>query len=321
MNNNEKLLNTIYIVINTKGGAGKTTTTTQNLAPYLYTKMKEKNGGKPEKIKLYEVDAENNCQQAFSNTEIFEASLIEKATPDLETLLYDELSKYNRGYPIIIDVGVKASYDVLEVLSIIVNETNSDEFVFVVPVKSGNADSNNAVNTIKKIQMFSKNPHIMVVCADSDTGINNEYDMKMEFNKIFGTLYKWIDKKYTTNIFKSTRIPEIYLHIPRNIFYDRMLDTMKATFYEAVEEGKKIKEAQMGIKSHKWLDMLMDVRKKQAKASDKKEIEALRNEYKRIDIQMGFFLKAYTHYGFTQTAIFKKFDEILITQFFNNKKA
>jgi len=325
MNGNEKILNTIYIVINTKGGAGKTTTATQNLAPYLYTKILEKNSGKPEKIKLYEVDVKNNSQQAFANTKIFESILLsskfseEKTLPALENLLYDELSNNNRGYPIVIDMGVEASDYALNTLTYIINETNSNEFVFLIPAKSGNADSNNTVNTIKRIKEFSKNPQIIVVCADSATDINNEYDMKLEFNKIFGTLYKWSDKKYTTNIFKTTSIPEIYLHIPRNIFYDRIIDTMKATFYEAVEEGRKIEEAQRGVKSHKWLDMLKDIYEKQDKAKSEKEKNILREEHKRINMQMGFFRKAYTYYGSTQTTIFKKFDKIFLTNFFVKK--
>lgn len=171
-----------FIVLNSKGGVGKSTLSVQVLAPYLYQK-KEKN----EKVKLVEFDDENRDSVTFVNSQILEAQRYKLSGNDLDSTLTNVTIDYEN---LIVDVG--GNKTTTYILNSLKNTNLIDVFdCAVIPLGDGEQDAINAINIYNKIRDLSKD--IKVIFALSR--VNRNYDLEIQFLDFFGDTKGRIDNR------------------------------------------------------------------------------------------------------------------------------
>ena len=158
------------MVVNTKGGVGKSTVAQQVLVPFMYEKQ-----GQP--IKLVEIDELN-----YDSTVLNNSAVIDRTFLKLNQL--SELTELLVNDNIVIDTGGNLSGE--NVLSYM-NESGIILLVemFVIPLTDGEQDSVNAVDTAKKIKSFNPNANI-VFALNRVRNIENERDIKLQFPAWYG---------------------------------------------------------------------------------------------------------------------------------------
>jgi len=183
-----------FIVLNTKGGVGKSTVSMQILAPFLYWK-----NGQNEKVNLIEFDDENSDSETFSNSDIVEAKRYKISGNDLDSTLTD-ISLDNDN--LIVDVGGnKTTTYILKSLS----TTNLiDVFdCVVIPLTDGEQDTINAINVYNQIRELSKDIKVIFALGRVDSNI----DLEIQFLDFFGDKKGRIDDRvgYIEKIAESDR--------------------------------------------------------------------------------------------------------------------
>lgn len=137
----------MILIVNTKGGCGKTTTAMQLVAPWVLERVGE--------ARVIEMDDENHHTASFTrsaiNTKQIKVGKEVNASFSIENLI-DETDK---GYVIADIGGNRTSSMILEELG----KGGYDSFVdlIVVPVSSAGQDVDNAHKTLKKIREFMPN--------------------------------------------------------------------------------------------------------------------------------------------------------------------
>lgn len=222
-----------YVTINSKGGVGKTTTATQVLAPFFYDKMNK--GNLPTKESrlpvVYEIDDENNSQQAISNTTIFTSGLVKNPKNGLQEILIKEVSNFERNYPVILDVGVAAFSEALNTISSVLEE---EDIVFVVPTKPDEVDAQNTAQTVINIKEVFKGANIIFALSDSQWRAGEEEEIKKEFGILFGEWYKMDTLTTCKSLFSTLNLKEEdgYIHIPRDDVFAQAKFSERKTVYE-----------------------------------------------------------------------------------------
>lgn len=182
------------IVLNTKGGVGKSTVSMQVIAPYLFWK-----NGKSDKINLIEFDDENSDSETFINSKIVDSKRYKLTGNDLDsTLINATLDNDN----LVADIGGnKTTTYVLKSLS----DTNLiDAFdCVVIPLTDGEQDSINAINVYEQIRNLSAD--IKVIFALSR--VDRSMDLEIQFLDFFGDLKGRIDNRegYINRVAESDR--------------------------------------------------------------------------------------------------------------------
>lgn len=307
-NPEERLKKAIYISISTKGGVGKTTTSTQVLAPYLYETI---NRGKKEgfqKVKVFEIDAENNSQRALKNTVIMDSELITDADLGLQDVLIDEISNMGRDYPIVIDIGVAYTRKAFKTLSSVLGD---EDVVFLVPTKQAEQDANNTSGTITEIQkLFPKKP-IVLVLSDSqwEIGIDAK-TIEQEYGILFG---KWYDANgsIAKSIFQKKNLPQLFFSVPKDTVINEAAFSENRTVYELAME-KVSMEKQSAEK-------LVQLEKKYAaaqKANDQKQMESINLENKIRNLRVALANRCYQYYQKNLKVIFSNIDKIMFSSVF-----
>lgn len=171
-----------FMVLNTKGGVGKSTTSMQILAPYIYFK-----NGQKEKVKLIEFDDENSDSKTFDSSDIVKTKRYKLEGNDLDSTLTD-ISLENDN--LIVDVG--GNKTTTYILNSLKNTSIIDAFdCIVIPLTDGEQDSLNAINVYKQIRELS--PDIKIIFALSR--VNRNYDLKIQFLDFFGDEKGRIDNR------------------------------------------------------------------------------------------------------------------------------
>ena len=161
------------IVLNSKGGVGKSTTSTQILAPYLYIK-----NGKKQKINLIEFDDENADSLSFENSEILTPKRIKIDGNDLDSALTDNVLEFEN---VILDIG--GNKTTTFVINSLIDSGIINAFdLIVIPLTDGEQDSVNAINVYKKIRENNEDSKIIFALSR----VNNSYDLEMQFLDFFG---------------------------------------------------------------------------------------------------------------------------------------
>ena len=162
-----------FIVLNTKGGATKSTTAVQIIAPYLYLK-----NGENEKINLVEFDDENADSETFLNSNILKSKRIKISGNDLDNELINSVLDNDN---LVVDVGGnKTTTYILNSL----RDTNLiDVFdCVVIPLQDGEQDAINAIKVYTKIRELSKDVKVIFVLGRVDRNM----DIEIQFLDFFG---------------------------------------------------------------------------------------------------------------------------------------
>jgi len=171
-----------FIVLNTKGGVGKSTLSMQILAPYLYVKS-----GQNDRVNLIEFDDENSDSKSFDNSNIVIAKRYKISGNDLDSTLTD-ISLDNDN--LIVDVGGNKTTTYM--LDSLKNTNLIDVFDCVfIPLGDGEQDAINAINVYNKIRDLSND--IKVIFALSR--VNKSYDTEIQFLDFYGDKKGRIDDR------------------------------------------------------------------------------------------------------------------------------
>ncbi len=159
----------IYIGINSKGGTGKSTLLSQVLSVYLFDKNQEK-------VKLIEIDDENNDSVVFSKSKIIECSIL----PTAQIHKIDEIFFDTKDT--LIDVGGNKT------ATIFLNEMKKVQeyknIIWFIPLGAGEQDNQNALETHNSIKEMHSEAHIIFVLSN----VKNS-DIEWEFLHFFGNAY------------------------------------------------------------------------------------------------------------------------------------
>jgi cellulose biosynthesis protein BcsQ len=171
-----------FIVLNTKGGVGKSTLSMQILAPFLYVK-----NGQNDRVNLIEFDDENSDSKSFDNSNIVIAKRYKISGNDLDSTLTD-ISLDNDN--LIVDVGGNKTTTYM--LDSLKNTNLIDVFDCVfIPLTDGEQDAINAINVYNKIRDLSND--IKVIFALSR--VNKSYDTQIQFLDFYGDKKGRIDDR------------------------------------------------------------------------------------------------------------------------------
>lgn len=266
----------IFVVMNTKGGVAKTTTSAHFITPFLYEKINEKTKEK-QKVKYFEVDRENNSSGAFKKSEIFEQTLLQNGLQDFEQYIAPLMVDFTRDYPIIIDVGMSHVEEVLQSISLWVSD---EKIHYIIPTRASEQDYINTRDTIKKIQDTQLSPNIIVFCSEAIAAFDETKELRKEFGITFGEYINSDTGVLDDSLFKETNIDEKFLSIKKNRLFIEAGKTYKTTIYEASQLGKSLlnlhdlTEDNVLVKEKKALEKKILVAQK---ANDLEQLKELKN--------------------------------------------
>lgn len=158
--------NQINIVIQTKGGVGKSTFAQQILAPFYFEKLNEK-------IKLLEIDDENKDSLTFHSTQIMQTEMLK--TQEIKKI--DEIFFSDENY--IIDIGGNKTATIF--LQELKKVNEFEKIIFWIPLGIGEQDNLNAFDIYNKIKEINPNANIAFVLSRVNTS-----DLEWEFVNFFG---------------------------------------------------------------------------------------------------------------------------------------
>ncbi|OGS70688.1 MAG: hypothetical protein A3F91_09245 [Flavobacteria bacterium RIFCSPLOWO2_12_FULL_35_11] len=307
MTNSTLMREMIFIVCNKKGGAGKSTAANQFIAPFLAENLKS--GGK--KVKLIEIDDNNNSRAAYAESKLTDSVLIADAGKELEKICLKEFSMAGREYPIIFDIGVGYFEQALETLS---NVLLDERVVFIVPAKQSPDDAINSKTTIGKILEYNPLAKIVVICSDAMYDYGQEDDLREEFGILFGKYINTRTNKFMQTIFDDFKIGENFVSIKKSSLFIEAGVTFLTTIYEAGEIGKTIHKGD-GVRHP--LELEIDVIREKISAELAKEkpsqktIDGLNSEIEICRTKLVFYKKCAKYSTTHLSPIFRDFAKIL----------
>lgn len=158
--------NQINIILQPKGGVGKSTFAQQILAPFYYDKFNKK-------IKLIEIDDENKDSLTFYGTQIMDTKMLK--TQDIKNI--DEIFFSDENY--IVDIGGNKTATIF--LNELKKVNEFEKIMFWIPLGIGEQDNLNALETYNKIKEMNANANIAFVLSRA-----NATDLEWEFVNFFG---------------------------------------------------------------------------------------------------------------------------------------
>jgi hypothetical protein len=160
------------IVINSKGGATKSTTAIQLLVPYLFEKNSQ------EVVKLFEFDDENEDSLTFQKSELLDAQRYLVSGGNIEVDLTNIIFDNDQ---FVIDVGGNKTTTIL--LDTLKASGLIDELdIVVIPLLDGEQDAINAINTYNRIKELSNAIKIIFVLGRVDRSM----PLQIQFFDLFG---------------------------------------------------------------------------------------------------------------------------------------
>jgi len=216
------------IVLNSKGGVGKSTTATQVLVPYLYLLNNSE-----EKINLIEFDDENEDNKTFTKSKILEAQTIKVSNNDIDIALTDNVLNYD---DVILDIG--GNKTTTYVIDSLIDSGVINAFdLIVIPLTDGEQDSVNAINVYKKVRENNDTSKIIFALSR----VNSSYEKEIQFLDFFGDIKGRLDsrKGLIENINQEDR-NIIEIKDSDVIKYSRIFGT--TAFELSQEDSLKIKE-------------------------------------------------------------------------------
>jgi cellulose biosynthesis protein BcsQ len=159
------------VVINTKGGVGKSTISLQVAVSFIYQKT-----GK--KVELYEFDDENQDAQAFIESDIVNVHHEKVEQAELRDRVTDIILD---NEDIVFDIGANKTANYLLDAFIQSGMLNMLDLV-IIPLMDGENDAISAVNVYSRIRESNKDIKIIFAL----NRVNTSRDIKTQFNVFLG---------------------------------------------------------------------------------------------------------------------------------------
>ena len=157
----------IYITTNTKGGVGKSTFMAQIASAYI---LRNSNT-----VQLIEIDDENKDCVTFAKSETLKTQML--STSKIPTL--DELFIEEEGEDILLDIGGNKTSTIF--LEEIKKVGEFESVIWFIPLRSGEQDNQNALDTYYRIIAMDKVAKVIFVLSDVRSD-----DLEYEFLYFFG---------------------------------------------------------------------------------------------------------------------------------------
>jgi len=180
------------VVLNAKGGVGKSTVAMQVIVPYLYMKNKK------EPIDYYEFDDENEDSKSFINSKLTKSTQIKVQDSNLRDSVTDVVLSDNFAC---IDVGANKTTNYF-LGSLIDSGMIHAIDLIVIPLADGELDAINAIELYYKVREITKEINIVFVL----NRYNELRDLYTQFDIFLGDKRGFFDKKgFIENILDSDR--------------------------------------------------------------------------------------------------------------------
>ncbi|MDD5373322.1 MAG: hypothetical protein PHO62_07860 [Sulfurimonas sp.] len=296
----------VFVVLSSKGGAGKTTAATQFLIPYLHG-VRGEGAVLP---KLYEVDVKNNASQGLSESKLFHVELIKDSLKELENVIVKESANFMRDYPIIFDVGVGEFDNAFKAFADVFDEG----VTYILPTKTSEADFGNTFDSIRRIKAADSAAEFIVVCSDSKHGADEIEFLKDEFGLVFGTWFNPKTRKPFVPLFKQANIPERFVVVKSSELFDKTTTSYKTTVYEAALEGLAIKgflQDKNSTEPHAIDKAIADVKNKGVLESDPKKRDELLGESEFLRKTRRHYLNCANYHDNFLAPSFREFSKLL----------
>ena len=202
------------ITLNTKGGSGKTTISTQVL-PVLFA-------GTDAEIKIYELDNNNNTKLKNSSLD-FETMRADESEDTIFGVGFD--AEEDSNIVNIVDAG--GGDDTLKVLAG-VKEADIKNATYVIPVNDDIEQIDNAIQTIAEIKKFQANADIVMILNRAILSDNIEKSIKEQFIGLFGSADYDLPDMTKNKIFTGVKIAYVanskIFGIAKNIYQTTLAD-------------------------------------------------------------------------------------------------
>jgi len=294
----------IFIVINSKGGVGKSTTSVEFVVPFLYKMC----GFTEKKIKLFEVDSKNNTVELYKNSALFHGFLLKEKDDELKNVCIKEFSKLDRDYPLIFDIGVDAFDRAFEVFK---NVVYNQDIIYCLPTKPSEGDTNNTAKTVEAIKKADPKANIIVFCTDSVS--DSDESLKNEFGVLFGRYVQYEENKFIEPLFKRVNIPEKYVAIKKSELFIKAPTSYRTTIYDASLYGSQIHKigepTEIELKMDSLLTQMKALQKDpKATQADKDKLNA---ESEVLSFHMNFYKECNGYVNEFFLPKFKEFQKLI----------
>ncbi len=153
------------LIINTKGGTGKSTIAMQVIAPFLY----EKNGKNP--VDLFIFDPQNNESDYISKSQIIRSiGIFQKDSKRENVKNYKTIESFSSAIAqsdqAVVDIGANQSTDDFTNKILVGNRMIERFDLVIIPLKSGAGDHKNALQTFVSLSQLSNKIKIIFALND-----------------------------------------------------------------------------------------------------------------------------------------------------------
>lgn len=162
------------VIVNTKGGASKSTTAYQVASTYFLSKIQE--------IELFELDNQNRDSANFTNSQIKSSQIQVDFDKQLNNTVRDLFLNQTSPNKVIDVGGNQTTTEFIEAL----NATHMHNMIdlFIIPISGGHQDVVNAKATYDLISKFGKK---IVFCLSRSRHVQNSPRLKFQYQNFFKT--------------------------------------------------------------------------------------------------------------------------------------
>lgn len=248
------------LVINAKGGVGKTTASIELFAPFLYLR------NKADKVRVFSYDEENFLNNFYENSEILEIYSKKVSATDME----DDISlNLLKNIPMVLDIGAnKTTTYMLKALE------NTGLFhildLVAIPITDGEQDVLNAKSIYNSIKRMSKEIPIVFVLSRYVEG----RDVYIQFESFFQELYPLLEKSDSKFVTMTDSDSVKFSRKLSKTIYEMSLD--KTDFDLEFKEALKNKESEESL-------MAITKKRRMFKLAKEYRINVLNNAFEVLD--------------------------------------
>ena len=250
------------VIINSKGGASKSTTAYQVASTYFLYKNEE--------VELFELDNQNKDSSNFKNSEIKSSQIQVDFDKQLNNTIRDLFLNQSKNK--VVDVG--GNQTTTQFISAI-NQTKMYNLIdlFIIPISGGHQDVVNAKASYELISNFGKK---VVFCLSRSRHPHNSPRLKFQYQNFFKTFENPIyfvledsdvidlSRTFKKSVFElandDTEIENINSKLLK-AFDDKNNDEIYqySQILEILEDSKKYKETNIDL-AHQILDEVLNVK-------------------------------------------------------------